>query len=132
MNGPIQTADGLREGVPVITSISPASGPKGNKVTLTGCNLSGFEGDHNVDLESESGSNVHIVGAGTCQLGRGERGTFIEFTIKEPCQKGETVYGAYSGIASMCNFVELVPGKYKVSTTPWGEKSNDVYFTLTQ
>lgn len=131
VNGPVQTAEGLREGIPVITSITPASGPKGTAIKITGCNLSGFEGDHNVTFERADGVKTTLVGAGTYQLGRGERGTFIEVTVKEPCQKGETVTGAYSGIESQCNFVGLTPGTYKVSTTPWGTKSNEMTFTIT-
>jgi hypothetical protein len=57
--------------------------------------------------------------------------TLIKVLVKDPCAQGQTVYGPYSGLPTTCNYTPVVPGTYKVYTTPWGKKSNVMTFTVT-
>jgi len=113
------------EDTPVITSITPNHGPKGTIVDIHGKNLNGFEGDLIVTFESSSG--VKFVLNDTQHRGST---TDIVVAVKEPCQKGETVYADYSGKASICDYHEMTPGVYKVYTSPWGKTSNISTFTV--
>lgn len=107
--------------VPVITSISPSSGPIGTKIKIDGCDLYGFEGDFNVVLVRSDGVEVLL------DDGRMNSNTI---TVQSYCTDGFTI-GAYSGIASKCETIEATPGVYKVYIKPWGVKSNVSNFTIT-
>ena len=116
--------------LPIINSISPSSGPKGTVIEIQGKNLSGLEGDLNVSFERADGKIIIL----TDNFGDYPKtgGNIIKVKVVEPCQKGETVTGEYSGIKSVCDYVELTPGAYKVYTAPWGLKSNAVNFEITK
>jgi hypothetical protein len=113
---------------PYIESIIPSAGPIGTVVEIGGRNLSGFEGDLDVYFERSDGKRVLLLDSfGSYQK---SAGNLIKVIVKEPCQQGDTVYGAYSGIPAPCDYVKLTPGVYKVYTMPWGKKSNVVTFTI--
>jgi hypothetical protein len=114
---------------PFIKSISPDRGPKGTSIVIEGQNLAGFEGDLDVIFEDATG-NKFSLNDNESYVSTG--GSIIKVDVKEPCQKGETIYGRYSGIASMCNFKEMKPGTYKVYVEPWGKRSNVASFIITK
>lgn len=111
------------EGKPIIEFISPHEGPIGTKVTITGQELAGFEGDLVAYFEREDGEVIELWD------NNGADSTF-QVTVEEPCQEGDIVHGRYSGIAQECDYVEFTPGTYWVYTKPWGYKSNAFQFNL--
>lgn len=113
---------------PIINNITPNAGPKGTIVQISGKNLSGFEGDLNVTFERADGRKILLKDTFGDYVKTG--GSLIKVKVIESCQKGEKVIGEYSGIESVCDYVELTPGLYKVYTEPWGVKSNVVNFTI--
>ena len=115
--------------LPIINNITPNFGPKGTVVTISGKNLSGFEGDLNVTFERADGKKILLTDTYGDYTKTG--GNLINVKVTEPCQPGEKVIGEYSGIQTVCNYVALTPGTYKVYTEPWGVKSNVVNFTVT-
>ena len=118
------------EPAPQITSITPLSGSRGTMVEVRGNNLSGFEGDLDVYFERADGKKIMLTDPFDDYPKTG--GSLIRIFVKESCQKGETIYGRYSGIPSQCDYVELTPGVYKVYAKPWSGVSNTVQFTVTQ
>jgi hypothetical protein len=112
---------------PFIESIMPRSASKGSLIEIKGLNLSGFEGDLAVTFEGESGDRFTLFDEKSYPL---SGASIIRVALKEPCQKGEIIYGRYSGIESLCDFKEMKPGTYKVYVEPWSKKSNEVSFTL--
>ena len=115
--------------IPNIISISPSSGPVGTVVEIDGVNLSGLEGDLMVTFERMDGKKITLTDTFGDYAKTGDKQ--IKVTVKEPCQKGETVYGSYSGIPAKCDYVQLAPGIYRVYATPWGKSSNVMNFTIT-
>ncbi len=109
---------------PVITSIYPKSGPIGTEVTIQGCNLSGFENDHNVVFERSDGSMIPLYGG---SIGPN---TITKVVLTSYCESGMVV-GLYSGKETPCKKVSATPGAYKVYVNPWGKKSNTASFTVT-
>ncbi|MCF7834147.1 MAG: hypothetical protein K9L98_02200 [Candidatus Pacebacteria bacterium] len=109
-----------QEGVPVITSISSYSGSVGDKIEIKGCNFSGFEGDKNVWMESDNGIRGIIYGE------KESTDKSVIFVLKSTlCQTDNS----YSG--NECEkSLNIIPGVYKIYTTPWGKKSNEVTFTV--
>ncbi len=106
---------------PVITSISPTSGPVGTAIDVLGKNLAGFEGDLNLWFENSAGVKGILYADSRLDI------THIRATLPEKlCQKDNS----YSG-APCDAWLELVPGVYNVYTEPWGKKSNVVQFTVT-
>ena len=116
--------------LPIINKITPNSGPKGTVAEISGKNLSGFEGDLNVYFERTDGKTVLLTDTFGDYAQTG--GSLIKVKVAEPCQPGEKVIGEYSGIESVCDYVELTPGAYQVYTEPWGVKSNAVDFEITK
>ncbi len=117
---------------PAISSISQSSGPVGTLLELRGQNLSGFEGDLQVIFERSDGKTVILNSLVPYSTGNyaPTNTTLIKVAVKSPCERGQTVYGAYSGIKAVCDYFEFTPGVYKVYVNPWGVKSNVVNFTL--
>lgn len=109
-------------GTPLITSLSTYSGPVGTKLEIKGCNLYGFEGEKNVWIENELGIKGILYGEA------GSTSEIIKVTLNSPlCQKDIS----YSGLP--CDaWLTLSPGKYKIYVMPWGKKSNEINFTITQ
>jgi len=121
---PVQISD-----MPVIDSISPSSGLKGTVVEIRGKNLSGFEGDLDLYFERTDGKKVMLSDSFGDYAITQDR--LIKVKIIEPCQAGEKVIGRYSGIETECNYVELMPGIYKVYAEPYrGKKTNIVNFEI--
>lgn len=118
---------------PLITSISPASGAVGTVVEIRGSNLAGFEGDLIAVFKRSDGKTVELDSTAPYSSGRAGDSvntTLIKVRAEPPCQKGQTVYGAYSGKPSSCDYFEFTPGVYNVYVNPWGKKSNEVQFTV--
>lgn len=113
---------------PAIFSIAPDNAPRGAVVTVTGKNLSGFEGDLELIFERADGKKISLFDDESYAKTGGDR---IVVTLKEPCQAGETVHGRYSGSPFQCDFVAFTPGVYKVYSAPWGSTTNAVTFTVT-
>lgn len=116
--------------LPKINSITPISGPKGTVVEIKGVGLSGFEGDLDVYFERLDGKRVMLTD--TYGDYSKTQDKLIKVKVIEPCQKGEKVIGRYSGVESICDYVELTPGIYKVYAEPWGKRTNVVNFELTK
>ena len=112
--------DDPKAGVPVITSVSPGSGPVGTELEIRGCNFSGFEGDLNAWIENSQGISATLYGK------EGSTSKLLEITLGSPlCQ----VDNSYSGIP--CGrWLTLTPGVYEIYVEPWGKKSNEVSFTI--
>lgn len=112
--------------VPVITSISPLSGPIGTSVLIDGCNLAGFEGDLDAVFVRSDGAKIPLYGG----TGTGaEQGKHMTVTVQSYCASGSET-GRYSGIVSPCTTVQATPGVYKVYVTAWGKNSNEATFTI--
>jgi len=119
---------------PHIDSITPISGPVGTTVEIRGSNLSGFEGDLIAVFERSDRKVTRlysIVPYSTGVMYGPLNTTLIKVKVEPPCQRGQTVYGDYSGIPSTCDYFEFTPGTYKVYVNPWGKKSNEVQFIVT-
>jgi len=117
---------------PVITSISPMSGPVGTRVEIRGCNLAGLEGDLEAVFVRSDGKEIPLYG-GVWYPGYGgetKRGKIIIVTVESYCPSGY-ITGRYSGATSPCQTVEATPGLYKVYVTAFGKKSNQATFTVT-
>ncbi|MSU55066.1 MAG: DUF4214 domain-containing protein [Candidatus Taylorbacteria bacterium] len=116
---------------PYIGSINPSSSPVGTTIDIRGSGLNGFEGDVYFFFVRSDGKTLRLPGVLSQQLNGGAVGAqTARVTLKEPCQQGQTVYGDYSGIPSVCDYVQFTPGIYKVYTKPWSQVSNTVYFTV--
>jgi hypothetical protein len=118
-------AVGEKDLPPVITSISPASGPVGSKVEIRGCNLAGFEGDQIAIFERSDGKKLTFYGPGYNEK-------MMTVTVADNCPTGYET-GRYSGATSSCETIQALPGIYKVYVITWGDefKSNSATFTVT-
>lgn len=118
--------------VPYIGSITPQSASIGSTIEIRGSDLAGFEGDVYFFFKRSDGKIVRLPGILSTQtVGDAKGAQTVRIVLREPCQQGQTVYGDYSGIPSICDYVALTPGVYTVYTTPWGKVSNKVTFTVT-
>jgi hypothetical protein len=105
---------------PFISSLSAYSGKVGDLVEVNGCNFLGFEGDENIWLENAQGLKGIIYGE------KGSSIRTLKIVLKSAlCQKDNS----YSGLPCAAQ-INLVPGKYKIYTSPWGKDSNKVDFTI--
>lgn len=110
------------DATPVITSLSSYSGPVGTMLEIKGCNFSGFEGDKNAWIENGQGK------AGILYGGEESTNNLLKITLNSPlCQNDNSYSGLPCG-----TLLNLTPGTYKIYTTPWGKKSNEVIFTITE
>lgn len=109
------------DGNPVITSLSAYSGSVGTSLEINGCNFLGFEGDRIALIENDKGEKGILYGKD------GSTAKLIKVTLASLlCQKDTS----YSGLP--CDkYLTLKPGLYKIYTSPWGKKSNEVQFTIT-
>ncbi len=105
----------------VIDKISPKSGPIGTAIEIRGKNFSGFEGDLVAWIEDIDGVKGYISG----DLGSNDN--LIRFTLQSSYCQVDT---SYSGL-DCPDFLYLPPGVYKIYVSPWGIKSNEVTFTIT-
>ncbi|NDK09560.1 hypothetical protein GW846_02175 [Candidatus Gracilibacteria bacterium] len=107
-------------GIPVITSISAYSGTIDAKLTIKGCNFSGFEGDKNAWIEDNQGIKGIIYGDSS------STSNILHITLQSPLCQSDT---SYSGLTCSTWFT-LIPGEYKIYTSPWGKQSNIIGFTV--
>jgi len=114
------TCTDQQEGAPVITSISPTSGPIGTKIEIKGCNFSGFEAAKDAVIVNSNGEGAFLAGEPTIDS------KLITVVLKSPICK---VDNSASGLPCPA-FLTLTPGLYKIYTTPWGKKSNETTFTI--
>ena len=118
---PVQkSAPKPEEAEPVITGVNPASGKVGTKISITGKNLRGFEGDLNAWIVDSSGEEGILYGE------RLEGSDLIKTEIPEKACKADV---SYSG-AECPEWLEIVPGNYKIYTQPWSKESNKIDFTV--
>ncbi|MFH1187764.1 MAG: hypothetical protein V1688_02780 [bacterium] len=109
-----------QEGTPIITSISSYSGRVGAKIEIRGCNFAGFEGDLEAWVENDQGAK------GLLYADEGSTAKLLKLTLKSPLCQERT---SYSGLPCN-NWLNLVPGEYKIYTAPWGKESNKVEFNI--
>ena len=110
------TCVSAENGAPTITSLSPQNAKIGETITITGCNLAGFEGDLTVWLENSAGEKGILP--------REKTSTTENMTIILPAQTCQTD-NSYSG-EPCAKQLTISAGAYKVWTEPWGKKSNTV------
>ena len=106
---------------PSIDSIFPNSGSIGTMIEVRGKNFSGFEGDLDAWIENTKGVKGIVYGE------TGSNGSLIRFTLKSSFCQIDT---SYSGLPCS-GFLNITPGIYKIYVAPWGQKSNEVTFTVT-
>jgi hypothetical protein len=111
--------------LPKISSISPASGPIGTTITITGTSLAGFEGDLDAWIQNPSTGEVGFL-PGIGSVPRADQ--TIRVTIAG--QVCKTNNGYKGGPCD--SFMSITPGTYSIYTEPWGNKSNAVKFTVTK
>jgi hypothetical protein len=128
---PAPTCVGRDAMKPYILSISPTSGPAGTKVTIKGCNLSGFEADLNATFVRSDGRVLLLYG------GTSYRKTpsvaeeqSMTVTVATYCPAG-TITGLYSGASQKCEKVEATPGTYTVYVETPSGRSNTLTFIVT-
>jgi hypothetical protein len=112
---------GKSETLPVISSINPSSGTTGTIVVLKGKNLAGFEGDLDAWIKDSKGQVAYLPSYGKLQAN--------QITVAIP-DKACKANNSYSGLPCK-EYLPIVPGNYKIFTNPWGNLSNEVYFTVT-
>ncbi len=110
--------------VPVITAMTPGSGPIGTIIELRGENLAGFEGDLDAYIENKKGEKGFLPGIGSVPPKDGVVRVKIESKV---CKKNNT----YSGL-SCDSYMSIGPGLYRVYVLPWGVKSNEMTFAVTK
>ncbi len=118
---PNLTCDGNMD-QPVIISLSQQASPIGMGLNIGGCNLSGFEGDKDIWIESRKTGEKAIVHGDYFS----STGTSIFFKLGSyECSQNT----GYTG--DRCpSYVNLIPGEYKFYVMPWGKKSNEIPFTI--
>ncbi len=109
--------------LPVITSISQSSGPIGTIIELKGQNLAGFEGDLDAIIENSRGETAFLKGIGYVP------GDYKTIRVKIEARICKT-NNSYSGLPCK-EYLDIVPGTYKIFTSPWGKTSNKVQFIVT-
>lgn len=112
------------DSTPIITSITPTSGPVGTTIKINGKNLGIGEGDYTVKFERSDGKKSGLFSF----VDRVDT-TLITATVKSPCEKGQILHSMYDSSTSTCDYFELTPGVYKVSVYP-GIKGNELQFTV--
>lgn len=122
------TTQNQNEFTPIITSITPLSGPIGTTIELKGKNLAGSEGDYIVQLERSDGRKTNIYTFSSYLSDHKEDTTLRRAELVSPCEKTKSEY--YHGQASCEDYFEFTPGIYKVSIFP-GVKGNEFQFTIT-
>ena len=109
---------------PVITSITPSSGPVGTMIEIKGCNFLGFEGDKELWFTNSQGERGFLNG----QMDAATRAsnTVMRVTLSQTLCK----INSYSGLD--CPVLGLAPGPYTVYSHSYGGNSNTVNFTVTE
>jgi peptidoglycan hydrolase-like protein with peptidoglycan-binding domain len=106
---------------PVINSISPAAGPIGTTITISGSGFLGFEGDKYLWVKNVSGVKGLLYGE--------PYGSDTSVRAVLPTRLCQTDV-SYSG-KDCPAYLDLVPGIYTIEATGWGGTSNSISFTVT-
>jgi hypothetical protein len=114
--------DGIK--TPVITSISPTSGPVGSVIELKGSNFPGFESDLNAWIVSEKGEKGILFDT----QANPKNYNLIKVKIEDRVCKKDT---SYSGLPCP-EYMKITPGIYTLYTAPWGKESNKLEFMVTK
>lgn len=113
---------------PKLSTVSPQEGPVGTVVTLTGSDLAGFEGDLDAWIVDERGVAAHLPQYFDALGPDTDPG--IDTIMVEIPERACTTNNTYSG--NECQrYLELTPGTYRLYAWPFGEKSNELAFTIT-
>lgn len=118
---PISTSTASTSTDPVISSISPSSGPIGTVVELRGTNLNGFEGDLDAIIENSKGESAYMLG-----MNRTDANLIKVRVESKICKQNNS----YSGLPCKA-YLNITPGVYNIYTSPWGKVSNKMQFTVT-
>lgn len=111
--------------IPVITSITPSSGPTGTTVVLKGTNLAGFEGELDAWIQNVKTSEVGFL-PGIGSVPRADQTIRVKIENKV-CKENLGMKGG-----SCASYMVIAPGIYNIYTIPWGNTSNKVKFTVTK
>lgn len=109
---------------PIITSITPLSGPVGTTIEIQGCNFLGFEGDKVLWFTNSKGEKGILNGNDDAAT----RASNTVMRITLPRTLCRTM-NWYSGLD--CSVLELAPGAYSIFSNSYGGNSNVVNFTIT-
>ena len=109
--------------LPIIQSISPASGSIGTIIELSGINLAGFEGDLDAIIENSKGETAYLNGIGA--VPRDDKKIRVKIDSKI-CKKNNSYTGD-----TCTSYLTITPGVYYIYTSPWGNISNKVEFKVT-
>ena len=103
-----------------IASLSSYAEKNTGSLNVLGCHFSGFEGDKTIWIENQQGEKGILYG----NLKSSDSLIHIQL---EPqiCQEDNS----YTGFDCQ-NFLQLIPGEYKIYTEPWGNISNKVSFKI--
>jgi hypothetical protein len=108
-----------QEAIPAISLVSSTSLSVGDTIKIHGCNLAGFEGDNTIWIENAKGVK------GILYALRRNDNENMEVVLKSPVCKVDNSYQT-----SACDdknlWFNLTPGEYKIYTSPWGKKSNEI------
>jgi hypothetical protein len=110
------------EPTPVITSISPTSGPIGTVVEIKGNNLAGFEGDLDAWIQNSKGEVAFLPRIGS--VPRADQTIKVKID-SQLCKENN----GYSG-KPCSSYMTIRPGVYSIYTQPWGKMSNKVQFIV--
>lgn len=113
------------ESKPVISSISPTSGPVGTTIEIQGCNFLGFEGDKTVWFTNGNGEKA-IWNAQSDEATRTSNTTLRVTLPAKICQD----MNWYSGLPCK-SYLNMTPGIYSINTRSYGGDSNMINFTVT-
>jgi len=117
------TSTDSNEPTPVITSISPSSGPVGTVIELKGNNLAGFEGELDAWIVNSNGEKAFLPGIGSVPRADGTIRVKIDSKL---CKEDLSYKGG-----TCSSYLTITPGTYGIYTYPWGTQSNSVKFTIT-
>lgn len=114
--------------LPVIDSITPNSGPVGTIIEIKGKNLNGFEGDLTAWIENSKGEKGVLYSIDQVAGNRiPGASTLIRTKIESKlCSEDNSYSGLPCG-----KYLNVTFGKYKIYAVPWGNRSNEVEFTVT-
>ena len=99
---------------PVISSISPSSGPVGTTIEIQGCNFSGFEGDKTVWFTDSKG--VKGVWNGQTDAETRTSNTVLRVTLPAKICSQMNWYSGFE----CTSYLNITPGVYSIYTNSFG------------
>lgn len=107
-----------KEEYPAIENMTPSKIKVGDKIRVQGINLAGFEGDLDFIITNSKGEKAWVTVGNSGILNPND----FEFVLENKyCQQNNS----YSGLPCE-SWLNIVPDKYKLYTSPWGNTSNTV------